>query len=110
MHANPLVDRGLCVVLTLGLGVALFAAEACGDDERPPPLTDVGRTLPDPSRGASSSGGSSETPGSSGSSGGNQNVVNPEGGADSDAGGGISGSPGGNDAGGPRGGAANDPF
>lgn len=41
------VDRGLSVVLTMVMGAALFAAEACsGGDEHPPPLTNPGRTNP----------------------------------------------------------------
>lgn len=72
MHFLPVtVHRGLCIVLTITTGAALFAAEACsGGDNHPPVATEIGDTLPGVNGGGGSANASSGTS-NGGSSGGN---------------------------------------
>jgi hypothetical protein len=69
MQSRPnIVDRGLCIVLTLMTGAALFTAEACsGNDTERPPVTEKLGNQPELSQGAGSSPtGDSQTGGGSG--------------------------------------------
>lgn len=83
--ATPrIVDKGLCIVLTLMTGAALFAAEACTNETARPPVTDQLGNEPAPGAGVAGAGGSAPgdgtgAPGSSGGDTGSDSDSNPDG-------------------------------
>jgi hypothetical protein len=75
MQSRPsIVDRGLCIVLTLMAGAAMFTAEACSGETERPPVTDKLGNQPALSQGGGSTPtGDSQTGGNGGGSTGGDN-------------------------------------
>jgi hypothetical protein len=60
---DPAMDRGLCIVLTMITGAAIFIAEACSGESHPPATTDLGNRAPAGDPGASVGRGAAPTSG-----------------------------------------------